>query len=108
MSSHPERPIPAVSALSDAALDQLFRTARSFPYWLEKPVSDDTLRRLYDLMKWGPTSANGSPARILFLRTPEARQRLIPALSPTNVDKVQTAPVTAIVGYDLHFFERIP
>jgi len=106
MSSNEER--PAISALSDEVLDQLFRTARSFSYWLDKPVSDDTLRRLYELMKWGPTSANGSPARILFLRTPEAKQRLIPALSPTNVEKARTAPVTAIIGYDLHFYEQMP
>lgn len=108
MSSNAERPIPAISALSDEALDQVFRSARSFSSWLERPVSDDTLHRLYDLMKWGPTSANGSPARILFLRTPEARQRLIPALSPTNVEKVRTAPVTAIVGYDLRFYDHLP
>jgi 3-hydroxypropanoate dehydrogenase len=108
MSSNAEQPIPSVSALNDEALDQLFRAARSFSYWLEKPVSDDTLRQLYDLMKWGPTSANGSPARILFLRTPEARQRLIPALSPANVEKVRTAPVTAIIGYDLCFYDQMP
>ena len=95
MSSN-EEPL-AISALSEEALDQLFRSARSFSYWLHKSVSDDTLRRLYDLMKFGPTSANGNPARILFLRTPEAKQRLIPALSPTNVEKVRTAPVTAII-----------
>jgi|SRR5208283_4965793 len=108
MSSNAEHPIPAIAALSADALDQLFRTARSFSSWLDQPVSDDTLRRLYDWMKWGPTSANGSPARILFLRTPEARQRLIPALSPTNVEKVRTAPVTAIIGYDLRFFDHLP
>lgn len=106
MSSNQER--PAISALSDEALDQLFRTARSFSYWLDKPVGDDTLHGLYELMKFGPTSANGGPARILFLRTPEAKQRLIPALSPTNVEKVRTAPVTAIIGYDLHFYEHMP
>lgn len=95
-------------ALPDAALDQLFRNARSFSHWLDKPLGDDTLRQLYELMKWGPTSANGSPARILFLRTPEAKQRLIPALSPANVEKVRTAPVTAIVGYELRFYEQLP
>jgi 3-hydroxypropanoate dehydrogenase len=105
MSSNEEQP---TSALSEGALDQLFRSARSFSYWLDKSVSDDTLHRLYELMKFGPTSANGSPARILFLRTPEARQRLIPALSPTNVEKVRTAPVTAIIAYDLHFYEQMP
>lgn len=96
------------AALTDVALDQLFRNARTFSHWLEKPVGDDTLRQLYELMKWGPTSANGSPARILFLRTPVAKQRLIPALSPTNVEKVRTAPVTAIIGYDLCFYEQMP
>jgi 3-hydroxypropanoate dehydrogenase len=95
-------------ALTDVALDQLFGDARTFSYWLDKPVGDDTLRRLYALMKWGPTSANGSPARILFLRTPEAKQRLIPALSPANVEKVRSAPVTAIIGYDLRFYEQLP
>ena len=73
-----------------------------------KPVSDDILRQLYDLMKWGPTSANCSPARILFLRTPEAKQRLLPALSAGNVDKTMTAPVTAIIGYDGKFYEQLP
>ena len=96
------------AALTDVALDQLFRNARTFSHWLKKPVGDDTLRQLYELMKWGPTSANGSPARILFLRTPEARQRLIPALSPANVEKTRTAPVTAIIGFDLCFDEQMP
>lgn len=97
-----------LGALTDVALDQLFRNARSFSYWLDKPVGDDTLRQLYELMKWGPTSANGSPARILFLRTLEAKQRLIPALSPANVEQVRTAPVKAIIGYDLCFYEEMP
>jgi len=94
--------------LNDAALDQLFRSARTHSFWLPKPVSDDTLRRLYELMKWGPTSANCTPARILFLRTPEAKQRLVPALAPTNVDKVLAAPVTAIIGADFNFYEHLP
>ena len=94
--------------LSDAALDQLFRKARSHSFWLPTPVDDATLRRLYELMKWGPTSANCCPARILFLRTPEAKQRLVPALAPTNVDKVLSAPVTAIIGADFHFYEQLP
>src|SRR5690606_30106223 len=66
------------------------------------------LRELYDLMKWAPTSMNASPARILFLRTPEAKQRLLPALASGNVDKTLAAPVTAIIGYDLHFYEKLP
>ena len=89
------------------ALDILFRKARTHNSWLNKPVSDDTLHQLYDLMKWGPTSANCSPVRILFLRTPEAKQRLLPALSPANVDKTMKAPVTAIIAHDLKFYEKL-
>jgi len=92
-------------ALDDQALDILFRQARTHRAWLEQPVSDDTLRQLCDLMKLGPTSANSSPARILFVRSKEAKERLRPALSPGNVDKTMTAPVTAIIGYDLKFYE---
>lgn len=94
--------------LGNDALDVLFRQARTHNVWLDKPVSDDLLHQLYEVMKYGPTSANSNPARIVFLRTPEAKQRLVPALSPTNVDKVMQAPVTAIVGYDLKFFEQTP
>jgi 3-hydroxypropanoate dehydrogenase len=94
--------------LGDAALDLLFREARTHNVWLNQPVSDDLLHRLYDLMKFGPTSANSSPARILFLRTPEAKQRLLPALSPTNAEKTMQAPVTAIIGHDLKFYEQLP
>lgn len=94
--------------LNDDALDQLFRQARTHNAWLDKPVGDDLLRQLYELMKWGPTSANSSPARILFLRTAEARQRLKPALSPGNVAKTMSAPVTAIIGYDGRFYEHLP
>lgn len=94
--------------LSDEGLDLLFRNARTQNGWLAEPVSDDTLRRLYELMKWGPTSVNSCPARILFLRTPEAKKRLLPALSPGNVEKTMGAPVTAIVGYDGRFFEHLP
>jgi 3-hydroxypropanoate dehydrogenase len=94
--------------LSDEALDQLFRKARTHNAWLDRPVSDELLRRLYDLMKWGPTSANLSPARILFLRTREAKERLRPALQPANVDKTMVAPVTAIVAYDERFYEMAP
>ena len=94
--------------LNDAALDQLFREARTHNAWLPKPVGDDLLRRLYDLAKWGPTSANSSPARFVFLRTPAAKERLRPALAPANVDKVMAAPVTVIVAYDLRFYEKMP
>jgi 3-hydroxypropanoate dehydrogenase len=94
--------------LNDESLDQLFREARTHNAWLDKPVSDDLLRQLYDLMKWGPTSANLSPARILFLRTPQARERLRPALAPGNVEKTMAAPVTAIIAYDELFYEAAP
>jgi len=94
--------------LSEQALDVLFRKARTHYAWLDKPVSDDLLHRLYDLMKWGPTSANCSPARILFLRTPEAKQRLRPALSKNNVEKTMKAPVTAILAYDMKFYDLLP
>ena len=94
--------------LNDDGLDLLFRTARSHNGWLDRPVSDDVLRQLYELMKWGPTSANSSPARLLFVRTREAKERLRPALAPGNIDKVMTAPVTAIVAYDLQFYGKFP
>lgn len=94
--------------ISPEALDILFRNARTHITWLDKPVSDDLLRQIYDLMKWGPTSANCLPARILFLRTREAKERLRPALSPNNVDKTMQAPVTAILAYDLSFYEHLP
>src|SRR5947207_12641469 len=94
--------------LDQRARDLLFRNARTHNAWLDRPVSDDTLRQLYALMKWGPTSANGCPARILFLRTPEAKERLRPALMSGNVDKTMTAPVTAILAYDALFYEKLP
>jgi len=89
-------------------LNQLFAEAHTHTRWQETPVSDQTLRDLYDLMKWAPTSMNCSPARILFLRTPEAKQRLLPALAAGNVEKTMSAPVTAILGYDYDFFEQLP
>ena len=94
--------------LEDDALDQIFRDARTHNAWLDKPVSDELLEELYELLKWGPTSANGLPARFVFLRTPEAKDRLRPALSPGNVEKTMTAPVTVIIAYDLLFFEKLP
>jgi 3-hydroxypropanoate dehydrogenase len=96
------------STLDDAALDVLLLKARTQNGWLPTPVSDDELRRIYDIMKMGPTSANSCPARILFLRTPAAKARLLPALSPGNVDKTKQAPVTAIIGYDTRFYEWMP
>ena len=94
--------------LDDAGLDLLFRIARTQNGWLDTPVSDAELRAIYQIMRAGPTSANCCPARIVFLRTPEAKARLLPALFPGNVDKTKAAPVTAIIGYDTHFFELMP
>jgi 3-hydroxypropanoate dehydrogenase len=94
--------------LSDTALDLLFREARTYNAWLNEPVSDETLRQLYDLLRWAPTSANCNPARIVFLRTKAAKERLLPALVPGNVDKTMSAPVTAIIAYDLKFYEKLP
>lgn len=94
--------------LPDAALDQLFRTARTFNGFCDEPVSDETLHALYDLMKWGPTSANSCPMRVVFVLSPEAKERLRPALSPGNLNKTMKAPVTAIVGRDLDYFEHLP
>ena len=82
MSAHEVSTGAMAAPLGEDALDQIFRRARTHSFWLPKPVGDDTLRQLYDVMKWGPTSANSCPARILFLRTPEAKQRLVPALAP--------------------------
>lgn len=95
-------------ALDDEALNQILREARTHNAWLDKPISDEILGHLYDLVKWGPTSANGSPARFLFLRTKEAKERLRPALAPGNVEKTMNAPVTVIIAYDLLFFEKLP
>jgi len=94
--------------VNDETLDTLFREARTHNGWLNKPVGDDTLRRLYDMLKWGPTSFNCLPLRVLFLRTPEAKARLRPALMPANVDKTMAAPVTAIIAHDELFYEQLP
>lgn len=90
------------------ALKQIFLDARTQNGWLDKPVSDDLLRELYDILKMGPTSMNTQPMRLVFLRTQEAKQRLTPALSPTNLDKTMAAPVTAIVARDTKFYEYMP
>ena len=94
--------------LDDAGLDLIFRKARTQNGWLDKPVSDDQLRELYELLKWGPTTMNTSPARFVFLRSKEAKERLKPALSPGNLDKTMVAPATAIVAFDTHFYDLLP
>ncbi|MGH7973844.1 MAG: malonic semialdehyde reductase [Limisphaerales bacterium] len=96
------------ATLTDEALDTIFRKARTHTAWIDQPVTEETLRQVYDLMKWGPTSANSSPARFFFIRSKEAKQRLKPVLSPGNVDKTMAAPVTVIVAYDLKFYQHLP
>ncbi len=94
--------------LDDAALDTLMRSARSQNKWLDRPVDRSQLVALYDLMKWGPTSANSFPVRIIFVATLAGKERLRPLVSEGNASKVMAAPVTAIIGYDTQFFEWLP
>jgi 3-hydroxypropanoate dehydrogenase len=94
--------------LSQEAINQIYINARTYSAWLPKPVSDETLRQIYDLAKLGPTSANSSPARFVFVKSPEAKEKLISSLMPLNVDKVKAAPVTAIVAMDTDFYEHLP
>jgi 3-hydroxypropanoate dehydrogenase len=94
--------------LDAAGLDLLFREARSHNKFSDEPVTDDELLALYEILKNGPTSANCSPARFLFLRTQEAKRKLAPALSSGNLEKTMAAPVTAIVAYDPKFYEKLP
>ena len=89
-------------------LEQLFFDARTHNEWQDRPVSDELLRELFDVLRWAPTSANCSPARIVFVKSPEAKAKLLPALIEGNVEKTRTAPVTAIIGHDLEFHEHLP
>lgn len=94
--------------LTDAGLDLVFRQARTYSYWLDKPVDDALLRRVYDLAKMGPTSANMCPMRVVFVTSKEAKEKLKPCLDAGNVDKTMKAPATAIVGMDVRFYEQLP
>ena len=94
--------------LNDAGLDLLFRQAHTAYAWTSELVDDATLHKVYDTYKFAPTSYNCSPARILFLRTVEAKARLLPALPPFNIEKSRTAPVVAVIAYDLEFYEKLP
>src|SRR5579871_1415448 len=93
--------------LDDKSVEMILRGARTHNGWLDKPVTDHDLHRIYDLLKWGPTSANSQPARFIFVRTPEGKERLKPALSSGNTAKTMSAPVTAIVAYDSKFYEHL-
>lgn len=94
--------------VTEESLDVLYREARTHSAWLDKPVDDALLVRAYDLAKMGPTSANMSPMRVLFVKSPAAKEKLKPALAPGNVEKTMKAPVTAIIAMDVHFFEQLP
>ena len=94
--------------LSDAALDQLFRAARTYNGYVDKPVSDEQLHAIWDLMKFGPTSANALPARIVWVKSAEAKEKLAALALPSNADKIRSAPVTAIIGMDTEFYEHLP
>jgi 3-hydroxypropanoate dehydrogenase len=96
------------ASISEEALDQIFRKARTLRAWRPEPVPVELLRRAYDLARLGPTSANGSPGRFVFLTTREAKERLRPGLSPNNVEKTMAAPVTMIVAWDTEFHEKFP
>ena len=94
--------------ISVEALEQIFTKARTHSVWLPEPVSDELLHQIYDLMKWGPTSANCCPARIVFAKSKAAKEKLLPCMAEGNVEKTKTAPVTAIIAYDLEFYEKLP
>lgn len=94
--------------IDEKALDTLFRAARTQNGFTDEPVSDEQLRRIYDLAKWGPTTQNSQPMRIVFVRSREAKEKLAPALSPGNLDKTMKAPATAIIAFDSRFYEHLP
>ena len=94
--------------LNDTALDTLFYAARTHNGWQDRDVSNAQLEHLFDLLKWGPTAANGSPARLVFVKSPEAREKLAACVSAGNAAKVAQAPVTVIIGMDMEFHEKLP
>ena len=100
--------ITKTRTLSAEALKQILTEARTHSAWLPEPVSDDLLGEIYDLMKWGPTSANSSPARIVFVKSKEAKEKLLPCMAEGNVEKTKAAPVTAIIAQDMEFYEKLP
>ncbi len=94
--------------LNETALKTLFLEARTQNGWRDRPVTDEQLRQIYDLMKWGPTSANCTPARIVFVKSPQAKEKLLACMNPGNIEKTKAAPVTAIIGMDMEFYEKLP
>jgi len=108
MTADPTAPTSFKEPISAAALDQLFREARTQNGWLPKPVPTEMLREIYNLARLGPTSANSTPGRFVFVTSPEAKERLRPALSAGNLEKTMAAPVTVIIAYDTEFHKRLP
>jgi 3-hydroxypropanoate dehydrogenase len=100
--------MPPRTAVSDDCIKQIFREGRTHNVWLPQPVSSELLRQAYELAALGPTSANTTPARFVFLTTPKAKERLRPALSPGNVEKTMAAPATVIIAWDTKFHEKLP
>jgi nitroreductase len=96
------------TAISNESIQQLFTAARTHHAWLDKPVADGLLQEIYDLAKWGPTSANSLPMRIVFVKSNSAKEKLMPALAGSNAEQVRAAPVTAIVAYDQKFYDQLP
>jgi nitroreductase len=97
-----------MNRLPQASLDQLFIQARTQNGWLDRPVPDEVLRELHELAKWGPTAANTCPLRVVFVRSAEGKERLLPCMAPGNMEKTKAAPVTAILGMDMEFYEKLP
>ncbi|HEY8610250.1 MAG TPA: malonic semialdehyde reductase [Roseomonas sp.] len=104
----PDTNVTSTTRLDDAALDRLFRQARTANAWQDRPVTEDTLRQLYELVALGPTSANQLPGRFVFVRSPEGKEKLLTAVSSGNQEKTRTAPVTVIMAYDPQFYEHLP
>ena len=100
--------MPGREALTDAGLDVIFRTARTQNSWSPQAISEELLGRVYDLAKLGPTAANSCPARFIFVVSKDGKEKLRPALSAGNLDKTMAAPVTAIIGYDMKFYDQLP
>ena len=96
------RPLP------EEALETIFTQARTHNGWLSEPVDDNLIKKIYDLMKWGPTSANTCPVRIVFVKSQEAKEKLLPCVAPGNVEKTKAAPVTVIIAKDMEFYEQLP
>ena len=104
----PDTNLPLDTRLGDVTMDRLFRQARTANAWQERAVPDELLRELYDTVSLGPTSANQSPGRFVFVRTPEGRAKLLDVVSAGNQEKTRTAPVTVVVAYDPAFYEHLP